>query len=90
MPATRAIPALLAVAALGACTTGYSFTVDATRCDPVAHQRLVGMNVGEVLLPPQLHRREIGPGQTVIRDHQPQRLNLYLDAKGWITRVACG
>lgn len=48
------------------------------------------MNIGEVYLPAQLNRREIGPGQVVTFDYQPQRLNIFLDPKGWITRVACG
>lgn len=90
MPSTRAIAFLVAAATLGACSTGPGLTVSATRCDLGQHQRLVGMNIGEVYLPAQLNHREIGPGQVVTFDYQPQRLNIFLDPKGWITRVACG
>lgn len=90
MPSARAILLILAATTATACSTGYGLTVAATRCDPIQHQRLVGMNIGEVYLPPQLDRREISPGQVVTFDYQPQRLNIFLDPKGWITRVTCG
>lgn len=81
---------LLAVAALAACSTGYGLTAASTTCDLAEHQRLVGMNVGEVQLPAQLDYREINPGQVVTFDYQPQRLNIFVDPKGWIARVTCG
>ncbi|WP_207103055.1 I78 family peptidase inhibitor [Paracoccus shandongensis] len=90
MPSARAIPSILAAAILSACSTGYGLTVAATSCDISQHQRLVGMNIGEVYLPPQLDRREISPGQVVTQDYQPRRLNIFMDAKGWIARVTCG
>lgn len=86
----RTILPALSLAALSACDTTYAPTVSGTRCDPGRHQALVGRNIGEVILPPQLRYREIGPGQIVTRDYQPGRLNMYLDAKGWITRISCG
>lgn len=89
MPSARATLSILAVTAAAACT-GPALTVAATRCDLGQHQRLVGMNIGEVYLPPQLHRREISPGQVVTQDYQPGRLNIFLDPKGWIARVTCG
>lgn len=83
-----ALPALTLT--LAACATDYAPTVSATRCDPARHQALVGMNIGEVYLPPQLHYREISPGQVVTQEYQPGRLNIFLDPKGWIGRVSCG
>lgn len=86
----RLILLALAVVPLGACATGYAPTVAATTCDPVQHQALVGMNIGEIYLPPQLHYREISPGQVVTQEYQPRRLNIFLDPKGWVARVTCG
>lgn len=90
MPAARTTLPMIAALTLAACSAGYSLTVAATTCDLGQHQRLVGMNIGEVRLPPQLERREISPGQVVTQDYQPDRLNIFLDPKGWITRVSCG
>ncbi|MFC3629659.1 I78 family peptidase inhibitor [Paracoccus angustae] len=90
MSSARAILSVLALFSMAACSTGYGLTVAATSCDLSQHQRLVGMNIGEVYLPPQLHRREISPGQVVTQDYQPRRLNIFLDPKGWIARVTCG
>ncbi|MCZ0961813.1 I78 family peptidase inhibitor [Paracoccus benzoatiresistens] len=89
MPSARATLSILAATTLTACS-GYSLTVAATSCDLSQHQQLVGMNIGEVYLPPQLPRREISPGQVVTREYQPRRLNIFLDPKGWITSVTCG
>ena len=90
MPSTRAIAFLVAATMLSACSTGPDLTVSAKSCDLGQHQRLLGMNIGEVYLPAQLNRREISPGQVVTFDYQPQRLNIFLDPKGWISRVTCG
>ena len=54
--------------------------------DEVRVQRL-GQRVH---LPPQLRYREISPGQVVTQEYQPERLNIFLDPKGWIGRVSCG
>ena len=64
--------------------------VAAESCSLAQHQRLVGMNIGEVYLPRQLPVREISPGQLVTMEYQPRRLNIYMDPKGWITKVTCG
>lgn len=90
MTAIRAILGLAAALTVGACSTGYDLTVASTRCDLPRHQKLVGMNIGEVILPSQLRYREIGPGQLVTQEYQPGRLNIFMDAKGWIGRVSCG
>ncbi|TGN67138.1 hypothetical protein E4L95_06095 [Paracoccus liaowanqingii] len=90
LPVTRmsmiAAPLLLA---LGACA-GNPYDIPATQCSPAQHQALVGRNVGEVFLPPNLRKREVGPDGVMTRDYNPARLTMFLDAKGWITRVACG
>lgn len=84
----RSLRASLIVLALGACA-GTPYDVAATRCSP-QHQELVGRNIGEVRLPPNLRKREVGTGGGMTRDLNPARLTMFLDAKGWITRVACG
>lgn len=90
MPTARALLSVIAATTVAACSTGNDLTVAATSCDLRQHQQLVGMNIGEVYLPPQLHYREINPGQVVTFDYQPRRLNIFLDPKGWITKVTCG
>ncbi|WCR11754.1 hypothetical protein JHW45_05120 [Paracoccus stylophorae] len=78
-----ALPAMLA-----ACATTTSVPV--ARCDQVAHQALVGQNIGAVTLPADLRQRIISPGDTLTQDHDPDRLNVFVDPKGWIARVTCG
>lgn len=85
----KALP-LLALIPLTACSTTPLLTVAAESCSLAQHQRLVGMNIGEVYLPRQLPVREISPGQLVTMEYQPRRLNIYMDPKGWITKVTCG
>lgn len=75
---------------LAACAAAPQFTVDDDRCSPARHQTLVGMNIGEVYLPPQLDQRVISPGQFVDFAYRPGRLNIFVDPKGWIGRISCG
>lgn len=77
------------IVTLGACA-GSPYDVASAQCSPTQHQSLVGRNIGEVLLPPNLRKREVGPTGVMTRDFNPARLTMFLDAKGWITRVACG
>lgn len=79
-----------ALALLLAGCGGSPYDVDATQCSPSAHQALVGRNIGEVRLPPNLRVREVPHHGATTQDFNPNRLTLFLDAKGWITRVACG
>ncbi|TJZ93829.1 hypothetical protein FA743_00705 [Paracoccus gahaiensis] len=79
----------LLVLALGACAAS-PYDISATQCSPSQHQALVGRNIGEVFLPPNLRKREVGPEGAMTRDFNPARLTMFLDAKGWITSVACG
>ena len=80
--------AAFAVLALGACA-GSPYDVDARQCDLSQHQALVGRNIGEVLLPPNLRKREVHTQGVMTRDFNPARLTMFLDAKGWIARVEC-
>ncbi|MDM7459843.1 MAG: hypothetical protein P3W94_010985 [Paracoccus sp. (in: a-proteobacteria)] len=83
----------LTVPALALLLTGCGashYDVDATQCTPSAHQILVGRNIGEVRLPPNLRVREVPHHGATTQDFNPNRLTLFLDAKGWITRIACG
>lgn len=81
---------LTTATALSACTSGSTYTVSDRRCDITKHQVLVGKNWGEVRLPPSLNVRLIESGEVVSQDYSPSRLNLFVDAKGWIARVTCG
>ena len=79
----------LLVLALGACGAS-PYTVDGAQCSPERHQALVGRNIGEVMLPPNLRKREVGPERVMTRDFNPARLTMFLDEKGWITGISCG
>lgn len=83
------LPILAFPAILAACAAS-GYTIDKTSCDPQAHQALVGMNIGEVTLPPKLHKRVMNEGDPATMDLNVQRLNIIVDAKGWIERVYCG
>ncbi|WP_299838347.1 I78 family peptidase inhibitor [uncultured Paracoccus sp.] len=68
-------------------------------CDPAApagpldcddsYQSLIGQNIGAVTLPAGLSHRIISPGMAVTEDYNPDRLNVYVDDKGWIARTEC-
>ncbi|MFV0302295.1 MAG: I78 family peptidase inhibitor [Paracoccus sp. (in: a-proteobacteria)] len=57
-------------------------------CDD-SYQSLVGSNIGAITLPAGLTHRIITPGMAVTEDYNPDRLNVHVDDKGWITRVEC-
>ncbi len=57
-------------------------------CDD-SYQSLVGQNIGAVTLPAGLSHRIISPGMAVTEDYNPDRLNVYVDDKGWIARTEC-
>ncbi|RMC36359.1 I78 family peptidase inhibitor [Paracoccus alkanivorans] len=84
----RMLPLIAAASILAACESGE--TVSKRVCDPQAHQALVGKNIGEVTLPRELPQRVISPGDMVTEDYNPARLNIFVDAKGWIGRISCG
>lgn len=55
-----------------------------------SYQSLVGSNIGAVTLPANLPHRIISPGMAVTEEFNADRLNVYVDDKGWIARVTCG
>lgn len=89
IPRAAFLAAPLLALTLGACGPS-PYDVSAAQCSPSQHGVLVGRNIGEVRLPPNLRKREVGPEGVMTRDFNPARLTMFLDAKGWITRVACG
>lgn len=82
-----ALPGLLLT--LAACATT-NYTVSNQSCDLRKHQALVGQNVGGITLPPNLRRQEVQFGTTPRMAHDPSRLTMFVDVKGWIVQVACG
>ena len=73
---------------LGACAQE---TVEAKpSCDTELHQNLIGKNIGEVTLPPQIVKRVMQDGDPATMDFNPERLNIIVDDKGWIEKVYCG
>ncbi|AUH32306.1 I78 family peptidase inhibitor [Paracoccus tegillarcae] len=58
-------------------------------CDD-SYQSLVGSNIGAVTLPSGLTHRIIPPNTAYNEDFSPDRLNVFVDDKGWIARVTCG
>lgn len=85
----KTICASFLVLGLSACT-GSPYDVNAQQCSPSQHQVLVGRNVGEILLPPTLRKREVWASGAMTNDFNPARLTMFVDAKGFVTRVACG
>lgn len=59
-------------------------------CDPANYQAWVGKNIGEVDYPRDRTHRVITPDSVVTQDFSPFRVNIHVDAKGWITKVNCG
>lgn len=88
------VAGLVLLLALGACA-GAPYDVQGAQCDAASHQALVGRNIGEVYLPPNLPKREVNarngqPEGVMTGDFRPSRLTMFLDPKGWIVGVACG
>lgn len=86
-PTLPLIAGLLATLGLSACAEPY--TVSAVRCNPAAHNALIGRNVAELILPERLKVAEVGPDDEADSDLDQYRLTLFMDAKGFVTRVAC-
>lgn len=82
---------LVSAAALGFLTSCGTATAPQgpRQCDLSFHSALVGQNYGAITLPAGLPVRVISPGDAVTEDFRPERLNLYVDEKGWIQRIEC-
>lgn len=84
----RPIPLLMSLGLLAACTapdTGPGFP---NRCGP-EFGVMIGRNIGEFTLPRGLPYRIAQPGAQLTEDHNPDRLNIFVDDKGWIQKVEC-
>ncbi|SHJ46668.1 Peptidase inhibitor I78 family protein [Shimia gijangensis] len=60
-------------------------------CDPAAFEFLIGQpkeSLNGVLTPKTL--RVLGENAAMTMDHQPERLNVFHDESGKITKVSCG
>jgi hypothetical protein len=88
--ACRCVPVALLVMIAGCAGGSSGYTVPGNQCNAAQHQALVGRNVGEIILPPALPKREISQGRMVTQDYNPRRLNMYVDPKGWVARITCG
>lgn len=60
-----------------------------SRCEP-GYDIIVGRNIGEFELPSGLAYRVVQPGASLAEDYNPERLNIFVDEKGWIQKVKCG
>lgn len=87
----RLIPAgLFAAVLLSACTETAPVPPQMPQACSDEYLSLVGMNIGATSFPAGLPYRVLQPGAQATQDYEPARLNLYVDDKGWITRVTCG
>lgn len=80
------------VLTLAACeTTKTTTTIPVQVCSATAYQGLVGQNknVLDGMTVPA-NTRIIEPGMAVTLDHNPNRLNIEVDARDRITVVRCG
>lgn len=59
-------------------------------CNPDDYQQLVGQNIGAVTLPSGIPQRVLTPGDVMTQELMPARVNIYVDDKGWISRITCG
>lgn len=85
---TRMMMAGLGLTILTACEAPAPKPQWPLRCDE-SFQSLVGTNIGAVTLPRALPHRIISPGMAVTEDYNPDRLNVFVDDKGWIAKVEC-
>jgi len=92
------IIALGAALALGACATAMDDGTaeppappPADACGAAMFEGMIGEPRGEIHEPslPQPYRI-IEPGDAVTKDYRPDRLNIYLDDDGHVSRVYCG
>jgi len=88
-----AIPAALLALTLAGCVaeTPPEELPPENACNAAGLQGLVGQHrdaLAAMTLPAPV--RVIEPGMAVTMDYSPSRLNIELDARGFITRVYCG
>ena len=94
--AAAAVLALAGCAGLGERPGGPGASAPPATCDAAAAQFAVGQSFGPALERDVRARsgasivRWLSPGQAVTMEFNPARLNLTLDARSRITKVACG
>lgn len=59
-------------------------------CGKDGYASLVGASLAATTFPSNLNARIIGPDEAVTLDFQPDRLNIFTDTSGLITRISCG
>lgn len=82
------LPIAMVAAATSACTPPAPESRFPTRCGPEFNV-MVGRNIGEFELPPALPHRIAQPGAALTEDYNAERLNIFVDEKGWIQKVEC-
>jgi hypothetical protein len=82
-----ALPAV-AMLALAACEPAKPARL--AYCEPANYQTWVGKNIGEIDYPHDRTHRVITPDSVVTQEFSPFRVNIHVDAKGWISKVSCG
>lgn len=94
--AVAAALAMAGCAGLGGAPGAPGATATPARCDVAAAQFAVGQSFGPALEREVRARsgagivRWLSPGQAVTMEFNPARLNLTLDGRSRITKVACG
>jgi len=79
------------LALLAACQTAVPFQPVTDECGSINHLSKVGMkaeDIGPDTFPPGA--RVIHPGTMVTKDYRAERLNVHINAKGQVERLACG
>ena len=86
----RLLLPILPVALLAACAPAAPTATLGlpNRCGP-EYDVMVGRNIGEFTLPPGLPHRIAQPGAALTEDHNPARLNIFVDDRGWVQKVEC-
>ena len=84
-PILMILPAACLAAACTAAAPGPNVP---NRCGP-EFDVMVGRNIGEFTLPPGLPHRIAQPGAALTEDYNAARLNIFVNDKGWIQKVAC-
>lgn len=83
---SRIIVPLVAISAISGCNS----TSSVRSCAEARQQVQVGTNIGDITLPSGIPTRVMSPGMAMTEDYSPNRLNVFVDDKGWIARVTCG
>ncbi|NRA29131.1 MAG: hypothetical protein HRU11_02635 [Parvularculaceae bacterium] len=64
--------------------------VERLSCGADDYQEWVGQRLEDLVLPPELKPRILGPNSIATMDYLPTRMNIYHDENNIIIRVQCG